>query len=81
MGRKDDYSDYEYIEGDVVMKAVFGDEEAMERIYNRYMGEVVKCIASIAHKEEIAVQTLPMEDLKQIIWCGVFKDIAGYRPK
>ena len=79
--RKGDYDDYEYIEGSIVMKAVFGDPDAMCRIYNRYMGNIVDCIVSIARTTERPVQTLPMEDLKQSIWCDLIKDISGYRPK
>ena len=79
--KRDEYEDYEYIEGDVVMKAVFGDEDAMLLIYNRYMGNIVDCITSLARKKERPVQTLPMEDLKQSIWSDLLTDIRGYRPK
>lgn len=81
MKKRGDYSDYEYIEGNIVMRAVFGDQDSIERIYNRYMGNVVDCIVSMAYMDEIAVQTLPMEDLKQSIWGDLYKDITGYRPK
>ena len=78
---KGDYDDYEYIEGRIVMQAAYGDPDAISRIYNRYMGNIVECIVSIARKTERPVQTLPMEDLKQSIWCDLIKDISGFRPK
>lgn len=79
--KKGQYDEYEYIEGNVVMQAVFGDYDAMLQIYNRYMGNIVDCIVSIAWETGRLVQTLPMEDLKQSIWCDLIRDISGYRPK
>ena len=79
--KKGEYDEYEYIEGNVVMQAVFGDYDALLRIYNRYMGNIVDCIVSTAREKGRQVQTLPMEDLKQSIWCDLIRDISGYRPK
>ncbi|MBO6308837.1 MAG: helix-turn-helix domain-containing protein [Oribacterium sp.] len=81
MSKKGDYKNYEYVEGDIVMEAVFGNHDAIGRIYNRYMGNIVDCIVSIARKKEEPVQSFPMEDLKQTIWCDLLKDIAAFRPR
>ena len=74
--RKNNYDRYEYLEVELIEKAVKGDNEALEKVISRYEAYASVYLQKIAVSDYgIDLRLLPEEDLLQIVWMKFIKII------
>lgn len=74
--RRNNYDRYEYLEVEVIEKAVKGDNEALEKVISRYEAYASAYLKKIAVSDYgIDLRLLPEEDLLQIVWMKFIKII------
>ena len=72
---KNYYDNYDYLTEETILKASEGDGKALSDVILRYMNYGRKCFRTLAApKYGRDPETLPMEDLMQIVWMR-FADI------
>ena len=66
---KNYYDNYDYLTEETIQRASEGDSKALSDVILRYMNYGRKCFRTLATtKYGRDLETLPMEDLMQMVW-------------
>ena len=70
---------YSYLSEETIRKAVAGDAEALQCVYEKYKGYVRYTIRKTAIKEGKRLDKTLMEELDQQVWKGLVEDIKKFK--
>lgn len=74
---KKDYTDYDYLDVEVIKEACKGKENALEKVIFRYENYAKTCLRQIARSEfGLDERFIPFDDLLQTMWMELIKVIV-----
>ena len=77
MNKKRDYTDYEYLEVEVIKQACKGEGRAWEKVIYRYDNYARTCLRQIAGSEfGLDERYIPVDDLMQTMWMELIRVIV-----
>lgn len=66
---------YSYLSDEIIRKAVEGETEPLQCVYEKYKGYVCYTIRKTALREGVRLDRALMEELEQQVWKGLLEDI------
>ena len=74
---KKKYSNYKYLDEDIIQKACRGEGVEQGAVIARYKNYAYKCFRTIARKVfGLSPEGIPMEDIMQVVWMKYIRIIT-----